>query len=162
MRSRWNLRAADCSKSSMLSVKIIAGDTVGKGPPAICVAGAVIKGGKVLLVHRSSSRSYYPDVWDLYGGHVHEGESVEDALRREAREELGINVTAFRPIGVAHDPVEPADIHLFAISDWEGEPTNMATEEHTEIRWFLKSALPESNALDGYRAEVVQALRTVD
>ena len=133
-----------------------------KEPPATCVAAAVIRKGKVLLVHRSNSRSYYPGVWDLCGGHVHEGESLEDALRREALEELGVNVTAFRLIGVAHDPVEPADIHLFVISDWDGEPMNMALEEHTEIRWFSESALPNSNALDAYRTEVIQALRMID
>ena len=32
---------------------------------ATCVAGAVIKDGRVLLVHRSPSKRFYPDVWDL-------------------------------------------------------------------------------------------------
>ncbi|MFH1559999.1 MAG: NUDIX hydrolase [Chloroflexota bacterium] len=126
------------------------------------MAGVVIKGGKVLLVLRASSRKYYPGVWDLCGGHVREAEALEVALRREVYEELGINVKAHRLIGVVHEPVEPADIHLFAISDWDGEPMNIATEEHTEISWFSESALPESNALDAYRAEVVKALRAAD
>ena len=47
---------------------------------AICVAGAVIRDGKVLLVHRSPSARSYPDVWDLFGGHVDGCESLEEAL----------------------------------------------------------------------------------
>ena len=32
---------------------------------------------------------FYPGVWDLFGGHIEGKESPEDALRREAMEELG-------------------------------------------------------------------------
>ena len=39
----------------------------------ICVAGAVIRDDTVLLVHRSPSARFWPDVWDLFGGHVNEG-----------------------------------------------------------------------------------------
>lgn len=59
------------------------------GLTAICVAGAVVRGGKVLLVHRSPSARYYPDAWDLFGGRVNSGETLAEALRHEAREEFG-------------------------------------------------------------------------
>ena len=79
---------------------------------AICVVGAVIRGGRVLLVRRSPSARFYPDVWDLFGGHVDGGESLEEALRREAREELGIEVLALRWLGQVYDPVEPAVVYV--------------------------------------------------
>ncbi len=125
---------------------------------ATCVAGAVIKDGRVLLVHRSPSRRFYPDVWDLFGGHVEEDERLEEALSREAREELGIEVLALRWLGQVYDPVEPAVVHVYAVSSWEGEPVNAAPEEHTEVRWFGAGELPESEGLDAYRALVVTAL----
>ena len=34
------------------------------------VAGVLIRDGHVLLCHRSPAREWYPDVWDLPGGHV--------------------------------------------------------------------------------------------
>ena len=125
---------------------------------AICVAGAVINNGRVLLVHRSPSARVYPDVWDLFGGHVEEGESLEEALCREAREELGIEVLALRWLGQIYDPVEPAVVHVYAVSSWEGEPVNAAPEEHMEVRWFGAGELPESEGQDAYRALVVTAL----
>ena len=123
-----------------------------------CVAGAVIKDGRVLLVHRSPSKRFYPDVWDLFGGHIEEGECLEEALSREAREELGIKVLALRWLGQVYDPVEPAVVHLYAVSQWEGKPVNAEPEEHTEVRWFGAGELPQSEGLDAYRALVVTAL----
>ena len=125
---------------------------------AICVAGALINDGEVLLVHRSPSDCSYPDVWDLFGGHVEGDESLEEALRREAREELGIEVLTLRWLGQVFDPVEPADVHVYAIPSWKGEPVNAAPEEHIEVRWFGEEELPESDALGVYRALVVAAL----
>jgi 8-oxo-dGTP diphosphatase len=54
------------------------------------VNAALVREGRVLLVHRSPSRHVYPDVWDLPGGHVETGETELAALAREMHEELGI------------------------------------------------------------------------
>ena len=125
---------------------------------ATCVAGVVIRNDTLLLVLRSPSAQFWPAVWDLFGGHVNEGESLEEALHREAREELGIEVLAIRWLGQVHDPVEPAVVHVYAVSSWEGEPVNTAPCEHTEIRWFRAEDLPQSEALEGYGALVLAAL----
>ncbi len=127
--------------------------------PAQCVAGALVSSGKVLLVRRSPFRAYYPSVWDLFGGHVESGESLEDALRREAREELEVELDSCRLLGTVHDPVEHADIHLFVVTAWRGEPVNAAPQEHTEIGWFSAAELPLGPAgLDAYRDLVVEAV----
>ena len=38
------------------------------------VAGVLVRGTEVLLGHRSPGRRWYPDVWDLPGGHVEPGD----------------------------------------------------------------------------------------
>ncbi len=125
---------------------------------ARCVAGAMVRGGRVLLVKRSPQARHYSDVWDVFGGHVEVGESLEEALRREAREELGVEIESFRPLGTVHDPVEPADITVFAVVGWRGEPVNAAPDEHSDIRWLSMGELPDSSGLEAYRRLVIRAL----
>ena len=38
------------------------------------VAGVLVAGNRVVLGHRSTARRWYPDVWDVIGGHVEPGE----------------------------------------------------------------------------------------
>ena len=127
-------------------------------PIAKCVTGALIRDGKVLLVKRSPEMRFYPDVWDLFGGHVESGESSEDALLREAMEELQVEIESFHLLGTIHDPVEPAEIMVFAVTAWKGEPINAAPDEHTQIGWFPADGLPCSDGLDAYRELVVEAI----
>lgn len=57
--------------------------------------------GELYLQHRPAWKDIQPDKWDTaVGGHVDLGENVEQALRREAREELGI--TDFNPESLGH------------------------------------------------------------
>ena len=57
--------------------------------------------GELYLQHRPVWKDIQPDKWDTAcGGHVDLGESVEIALRREVREELGM--TDYEPVSMGH------------------------------------------------------------
>lgn len=57
--------------------------------------------GELYLQHRPAWKDIQPDKWDTaVGGHVDLGESVDQALKREVREELGI--TDFSPVAMGH------------------------------------------------------------
>ena len=58
----------------------------------VVTACLVRDAGEVLLCHRSPDRRWYPDVWDLHGGHVEHGESPLSALHREVLEEVGVAI----------------------------------------------------------------------
>ena len=101
----------------------------------VVVAAALVRDGRVLLCHRSPRRAWYPDVWDLPGGHVEPGESAYDALARELREELGVTpVDPGRAWKRVRTPAER--LQVWRVTAWEGEPVNLAPEEHDEIGWF--------------------------
>jgi ADP-ribose pyrophosphatase YjhB (NUDIX family) len=108
---------------------------------SIAVA-ALVREGLVLLVHRHPSRRWYPDCWDLVGGHVEWGELPQQAVSRECLEELDVHV--YDPLPIPMTVGDPAlDVHAFLVTRWEGEPVNAAPEEHDDLRWFRPSDLPE-------------------
>src|SRR3989344_7903569 len=52
--------------------------------------------GKVLLQHRSKEDDKIPSYWAFFGGQIEEGESPEQAVKREVKEELGIVLEDFK------------------------------------------------------------------
>ncbi len=112
------------------------------------VAAILYRGQDVLLCHRSAERQWYPDVWDLPGGHVDDGESPTEALARELGEELSITVEALPSepdFGWSDDDVS---ISVWTVEDWVGEPVNAAPDEHDEIGWFTGPELATLNLAD--------------
>ena len=125
-------------------------------PIAVAV---LVRDGRVLLAHRHPSREWYPNCWDLVGGHVELGELPHEAVARECLEELGIHV--HHPLPVPMKFSDPAlDMHAFLITSWEGEPVNAAPEEHDDLHWFQPEALSDLKMADS--ASVSSILRVVE
>lgn len=95
----------------------------------------LVRRGRVLLAHRRAGRRWYPDCWDLVGGHLEPGESPEEAARRECREEIDVEVLELHPVEVDLDDPE-IEAHAFLVTRWRGEPRNAATDEHDALGWF--------------------------
>lgn len=104
--------------------------------------GVLVDGERVLLCHRHPARALFPDVWDLPGGHIEADETPADTVARELAEELGVRVTRSAPLETAVD-APGAETHAFVVTDWEGEPRNLAPDEHDEFRWVTRSELAE-------------------
>jgi 8-oxo-dGTP diphosphatase len=105
------------------------------------VAGAMVKDGRILLCHRSPDRRWYPDVWDLPGGHVEPGETSTEALRRELREELGVSVRSLARHPLTRLRTPEFEMDIWPVTDWHGTPANLDPEEHDAIAWFAAEDL---------------------
>lgn len=109
--------------------------------PAHTIAAAIlVDHGRVLLAHRHPQRAWYPNCWDLIGGHVEPGEVPLDALRRECREEIGITIDHAQPLLLSHRK-DDVEIHPFVVRQWRGEVTNTAPDEHDDLRWYTAAEL---------------------
>lgn len=126
------------------------------------VVGAMLRDGLVLLGHRSPHKHAFPDVWDLPGGVIEDGESELEALARELHEELGVRIA---PDAAQHlcrvvtvgPRAEPVLVSAWVVPEWHGTPANLAPDEHVEIGWFALEELPPlAHAL--VRASVMREL----
>lgn len=120
-------------------------------------AGAFfVKEGRLLLARRAAHKTTYPDCWDIPGGHVEPGETVEQALVREAMEELGVTPLQWEEVGSFAEPrpqqYGEAVHHFFVVREWCGDPS-LIGDEHTELRWFSldEACALEDLAFPGYK-----------
>nr|WP_152513360.1 (deoxy)nucleoside triphosphate pyrophosphohydrolase [Nocardiopsis baichengensis] len=120
--------------------------TQGGGPAAIqiVVGAAIIRGGELLAAQRADPPQLRGR-WELPGGKVDPGEADTEALVRECREELGVEIALGARLGgdVAM-PVRPgavgAVLRVWAARVVEGEPRPL---EHMALRWLGPEALDE-------------------
>ena len=95
--------------------------------------------GRALLGLRASTKTVWPDHWDTIGGRVEAGETLDAALIREVREEIGVTPIDFELIATVRErqPERFGDAlhHIYAVKRWEGTPDNIC-DEHSALRWF--------------------------
>jgi 8-oxo-dGTP diphosphatase len=117
------------------------------------VAAAVIlgTGGEVLLAQRPAGKAY-AGYWEFPGGKLEPGESGHDALVRELREELGLEVVDAAPWLVQRYTYPHADVELnfFRVFAFTGEPfghDGQAFRWQTPGRFDVAPLLPANTAI---------------
>lgn len=116
---------------------------------AIRVAVALlVKDGCVLMGERKPEK-IYPLHWEFPGGKLEKGESALDAVGRELREELSIEIQNaeewFSEIATYSNGIT-YDISFFLVRSWRGEIVN---NEYHRIDWISEAVLPTLLHLTG-------------
>jgi len=90
-------------------------------------------------------RGFGAGKWNGFGGKVAEGESIEDAARREVVEECGLIVESMKSAGILEFTFEGKDgvleVHLFLVDSWHGE---IVESEEMRPEWFAIDEIPYS------------------
>lgn len=117
------------------------------------VGAAIVRDGAVLAAQRS-----YPHqlagYWELPGGQVEPGESEQNALRRECREELAVDVHIGHHVGSTDLPGGSVlRIYAATLANSAREPVAL---EHAALRWVASDALNDVDWLPGDRVLLPQ------
>ena len=107
--------------------------------PLECVALLLVRDHHVLVEKRMLTKRLAPGAVALPGGHVEAGERLDEALVREAQEELGIVLhDAAFVCKLLHQAEELRRLHYFAVRDWGGE---IVPAEAESVLWMSLDAV---------------------
>lgn len=117
-------------------------------PRKLVVAALIRRGSRVLLSQRRADQSL-PLCWEFPGGKIEPGESPEAALRREAREEIGCELTVQAIDEVIFHAYEDFDLYMLlyrcAIASGEPQAIEVAAVEWVEVTELLARKLPPAD-----------------
>lgn len=118
----------------------------------VTVSLVLIKDDKILLQRRYNT-GYEDGNYNLPSGHLEGNESVKNAMIREAKEEIGIDIKQedLEVILSMHRKSKREEIDYFLKADkWSGEIKNMEPEECDDLSWYQLKDLPK-NTIDFIR-----------
>lgn len=116
-------------------------DFIGVGVGAVIVD----KSNNVLLLKRKKDPE--SGKWSIPGGTVEFGETIENAIVRELREELNVEAEIISLLGVTNHIINVENKHwvspAFLVKIKSGIPENMEPDSHESMDWFPMEDLPE-------------------
>lgn len=107
---------------------------------------------KFLLVQRSENDDIFPGKWQNMGGKIELGETVENAIKREVKEEIGLEVN-FHPIFLQSyswkkDDDSPVRLGLILLINLEGKPNDYVIQLDEELSKYAWVDLKEAEKMN--------------
>jgi NAD+ diphosphatase len=122
-------RAKKCPKCGFTSYPVLS--------PAVITA--IIKDNKILLAH---NRSFKGNMYSLIAGFLEPGETLEECVKREVMEEVGLNIKNIQYFGSQPWPF-PNSLMIGFTADYESGEISVDGEEISAAEWFDVNNLPE-------------------
>jgi len=103
----------------------------------------IVKRGKILLVQQARPKHAH-EKWSVPGGKINQGESFDEAVKREVKEEIGLNVDSLKFLGIIHENPEKTVKHIFLVKLKPGK-IKICEEELLATQWFSFEAIKAMN-----------------
>ena len=122
----------------------------------LCVGALIVCQGKYLIVKRTDTDDFLPGMWEFPGGNVEPTETIPQALVRELKEEIGLDITHENPepIGFYEEPMGEADRYLqinYRLT-FSARPNIVLSAEHVAYDW----ADADDPRLDAFLRYIIQ------
>lgn len=128
----------------------------------IVVTGLLEKEGKVLILKRSSKEEFLPNYWELPSGKVEFGETVEQALKREFKEETNLNIKVKNPFKIFSYLSDNNNRHTIEIVlkvTCENIKELIISKDHEEYTWISKEDIKKYKISQEIASSIVEGLR---
>ena len=114
----------------------------------IDVVAAVIKKNNLYFIAQRNRNKYFAYYWEFPGGKVDNQETFKNALKREIKEELAINIRVFNHIASEKHKDEKinVNVHYFLC---ESLNENIILSEHEDMKWLKKNDLKQFKMAPG-------------
>ena len=123
----------------------------------IGVKAIIEKNNEILLIKRSEKYEHLKDAWDIPGGRLEFGEEPEDGLKREIKEETGLQLKEIKHILDASTVFKNEEKHIVRITYLctVEEGITKISNEHTHIEWIPKEELKKLEFNDKILKKVI-------
>ena len=101
----------------------------------------IVIDNKVLLFKRSPEETTNAGKYGMLGGHIEKGESPEEALKREIKEEAGVELKSFKKLKTYE--LDKVQLNVFYTNEFDTENIKLDKKEHTRKKFFTLKELDE-------------------
>lgn len=104
------------------------------------------KDGKLFVARRADTKKFLPGRYELPGGHIEHGETMEDGLRREIMEEFGFEAVVGDPFYVFTGTRDEGAVHFVEVDYFvtfanTNQKIQLNPKDHSQYRWITQEEI---------------------
>lgn len=113
------------------------------------------KDGKFLILKRSQNEDIYKEAWDIPGGGIVFGENPLDALKREVKEECGIDIDIIKPLRIWTFYKNSGKTQIFGVTVLCKYKSGkiFLSSEHTDFKWISLNEINNFKVHEGIKMD---------